>query len=251
MDIKSFQKKLGDVVELARINNRRLNGDLVESLFAGDGLDADQMKSVYEYLKSQGIRILNGDEEVVDEEALNPIHFDENKEADPLSTEEEEYLKAYMDGVNPGHVSEEEREILFRSAAEGIIEAKQRLIELYLPEVVQIVRKMHRKEIFAGDMLQEGNIGLLSALEALETAENPHEWILRSVREAVSQSVRLQQEQSWEDDLLINKVEKLEAAVKDLTDGSEDKFSVEELSAFLDMSVEEIRDVLRLTGDDK
>lgn len=251
MDIKSFQKKLGDVVELARINNRRLNGELVENLFAGDGLDADQLKSVHEYLKSQGIRILNGEEEEVDEEELNPILFDENKEADPLSSEEEEYLKAYMDGVNPGYVSEEEREILFRRAAEGIIEAKQRLIELYLPEVVRIVRNMHRKEIFAGDMLQEGNIGLLSALEALETSDNPHEWILRSVHEAVSQSIRLQQEQSWEDDLLINRVEKLEAAVKDLTDGSEDKFSVEELSAFLDMSVEEIRDVLRLTGDDK
>lgn len=251
MDIKSFQKKLGEVVELARINNRRLNGELLESLFAGDGLDADQMKSVHEYLKSQGIHILNGDEEMMDEEELKPIDFEEKKDADPLSPEEEEYLKAYMDGIDPGPVSEAERDLLFQDAGAGSIEAKQRLIELYLPQVVQIVRNMHRKEIFAGDMLQEGNIGLLSALEALETAENPHEWILRSVRNAVNQSIRMQQEQSWEDDLLINRVEKLESAVRDLTDGAEDKFSVEELSAFLDMSVEEIRDVLRLTGDDK
>ena len=46
----------------------------------------------------------------------------------------------------------------------------------------------------------------------------------------------------------------LEAAVRELTEDDEDeksKFSVEELAIILDMDVEEIRDVLRLTGDDK
>ena len=46
----------------------------------------------------------------------------------------------------------------------------------------------------------------------------------------------------------------LEAAVRELTEDEEDessKFSVEELAIILDMDEEEIRDVLRLTGDDK
>ncbi len=57
-----------------------------------------------------------------------------------------------------------------------------------------------------------------------------------------------------EDDYLVAKVEKLEAAVRELTEDEEDessKFSVEELAIILDMDEEEIRDVLRLTGDDK
>ena len=52
----------------------------------------------------------------------------------------------------------------------------------------------------------------------------------------------------------ILKHEKLEAAVRELTEDEEDessKFSVEELAIILDMDEEEIRDVLRLTGDDK
>ena len=55
-------------------------------------------------------------------------------------------------------------------------------------------------------------------------------------------------------DYLVAKVEKLEAAVRELTEDEEDessKFSVEELAIILDMDEEEIRDVLRLTGDDK
>ena len=50
------------------------------------------------------------------------------------------------------------------------------------------------------------------------------------------------------------KVEKLESAVRELTEGDDDesaKFSIGELAIILDMDVEEIRDVLRLTGDDK
>ena len=43
----------------------------------------------------------------------------------------------------------------------------------------------------------------------------------------------------------------LEQKIKELLDGDEDKYSAEELSAFLDMDVEEIRAILRLTGDDQ
>ena len=58
----------------------------------------------------------------------------------------------------------------------------------------------------------------------------------------------------FEDDYLVAKVEKLEAAVRELTEDEEDessKFSAGELAIILDMDEEEIRDVLRLTGDDK
>ena len=49
------------------------------------------------------------------------------------------------------------------------------------------------------------------------------------------------------------RVEKLESAVRELNDDEDDKnaFSIEELAIILDMKVDEIRDVLRLTGDDK
>ena len=62
----------------------------------------------------------------------------------------------------------------------------------------------------------------------------------------VSQSER----QKFEDDILVEKVRKLEAAVRELTEENEEKkFSVEELSILLDMDIDEIRDILRLTGD--
>ena len=50
---------------------------------------------------------------------------------------------------------------------------------------------------------------------------------------------------------MVNKVNRLKDAIEDLSDGEKMDFSVAELSAYLDMSVEEIEDILRLTGDDK
>ena len=61
-----------------------------------------------------------------------------------------------------------------------------------------------------------------------------------------------QTQQKFQDDCLVTKVEKLESAVKDLTDDDgENRFTIDELAVILDMNVDEIRDILRLTGDDK
>lgn len=43
----------------------------------------------------------------------------------------------------------------------------------------------------------------------------------------------------------------MEKKVKELTEDEDVKYSVEELAAFLDMDLEEMESVLRLTGDDK
>ena len=60
-----------------------------------------------------------------------------------------------------------------------------------------------------------------------------------------------QNQQKKEDDILVEKVRNLEARVKELTEDEDVKYSVEELAVFLDMDVEEMESVLRLTGDDK
>ena len=74
------------------------------------------------------------------------------------------------------------------------------------------------------------------------------------MRNGCLDAIEEQTQRKFEDDYLVAKVEKLEAAVRELTEDEEDessKFSVEELAIILDMDEEEIRDVLRLTGDDK
>ena len=50
---------------------------------------------------------------------------------------------------------------------------------------------------------------------------------------------------------MVEKVRDLEKKVKEITEDEDVKYSVEELATFLDMDLEEMESVLRLTGDDQ
>ena len=72
------------------------------------------------------------------------------------------------------------------------------------------------------------------------------------IRSGILHAIEEQTQQKFRDDYLVSKVENLESAVKELTDDDDTtKFTIDELAVILDMNVDEIRDVLRLTGDDK
>ena len=91
----------------------------------------------------------------------------------------------------------------------------------------------------------------MTALNHWEPDGDPGLWLLGEVKKGLQSRIQERDRQRREDDVLVKKVEKLESAVRQLTEDEEEKkFSVEELSVLLDMEVDEIRDVLRLTGDD-
>ena len=181
----------------------------------------------------------------------------ENSEADSksekaLTPEEAEYLEEYENTLKnippekPG-----EREVLFQKALKKDEAAKKRLAELYMAEVVNTARELRHEEIFIGDMIAEGNIGLLTAMETLHEAEDFHAFLCGEIRNAILFMVEQQTDQKQSDNILVEKVRDLETKIKELLEDDDAKYSVEELAAFLDMEVDEIHAVLRLTGEDK
>ena len=100
-------------------------------------------------------------------------------------------------------------------------------------------------------MIAEGNIGLLSAIEMLHEAQDIHTFLCGEIRNAILLMLEEQTDRKQGDDILVEKVRDLETRIKELLEDEEVKYSVDELAAFLDMDVDEIQAVLRLTGDDK
>ena len=74
--------------------------------------------------------------------------------------------------------------------------------------------------------------------------------IRERLRKGVKEAANQQDEQKFEDDCLVAKVQNLDNVMKELTDGEEGepKFSVEELAIMLDMDIDEMKDIIRLTG---
>ena len=101
-------------------------------------------------------------------------------------------------------------------------------------------------------------MALVSALsgfpEEMIEAENADAWIKARITFGLRSAIEEQVMQKQRDDSLVAKVEKLDSAVRELSEDEEDKtlpFTLQELAVILDMDEEEIRGILRLTGDEE
>ncbi len=245
MDIRTFQDKLNEIKELASENAGILTGEQVKEFFTGLNPDREQLLQILKYLKVQGIAI-EGLEDF-DGEGVSPK---EEKSAE-LTSEERAYLREYKASL-PAKYDKEAAKRLFARLAAGEKDAKEELAACYLEVAADIAASMHGQEMILADLIQEANIGMLVALEKEEPCEKDDAWLREEIRKGIRKVLEEQVRRDFEDDCLVAKVENLESAVRDLSegeDGTESKFTVGELAIILDMEIEEIEDVLRLTGD--
>lgn len=244
MDVKEFQNKLKEIQEVAKAQGNTLKAGQIRECFAGGDLDRNQLLGVLKYLTTRGIEIEGA--------AVQTEETQEERKQIPLTGEEEAYLKEYIETL-PEAGSAEEKETMFRKLAEGDQMAVQTLAAWYLKEAADLAVEMNAEEIFLGDLIQEANVSLMQALGGAGDTLRTEEWLLKQVKLGLTKVLEEQSQQKFADDSLIARVEKLENAVRELSDDEDGKceFSVAELAVILDMNVEEIRDTLRLTGDDK
>lgn len=239
-----FREMLREIKELADQKGNVLTEEEVRSFFADAGLEEEQLKLVFDYLDGQNIQILG-----YTEKQENP-----EEEAKEWSEEESEYLSFYEEELqNIREISEEEKIQLFCDAAQGDALAKGRLIEVYLPTVARIAREYEKKELPLGDLIQEGNVGLMMAVDDLHGITrilDADTFLERQIREAMKEAMELQRDSRHAGDEIAGRVNHLNEAIQNLEEDLERKISIEELSAYLEMPTEEIQDILRMAGDE-
>lgn len=246
--MREFQEKLEQLMELAAKQEKNLNNEQILEIFGLNQLSPQQLQSLYEYLRIQGIRIQGADLAPMDiGKALDP---QEEKKPVILEAEDEQCLKEYEEMLRQFPSEKEgEREALLLQAVTDVAGVQERLAQLYLKEILQYARKLWRQGIYIGDLIQEGNMSLLLALAEEMPEEGKADWMEERLLAGMESWVKEQTEQKYRDESMVEKVRKLEAAIRELSDDEEQKFSVEELAAYLDMDEEEIRAVLRLTSE--
>ena len=246
--MREFQEKLEQLMELAAKQEQNLNNEQILEIFGLNQLSPQQLQSLYEYLRIQGIRIQGADLAPMDiGKALDPQEEqEEEKKPVILEAEDEQCLKEYEEMLRQ---FPSEKEALLLQAVTDVAGVQERLAQLYLKEILQYARKLWRQGIYIGDLIQEGNMSLLLALAEEMPEEGKAGWMEQRLLAGMESWVKEQTEQKYRDESMVEKVRKLEAAIRELSDDEEQKFSVEELAAYLDMDEEEIRAVLRLTSE--
>lgn len=218
-----FREKLNGILELGKEKHRVLAMEDVEKYFEEDALSEEQMELVYDYLLSQKIAVTGY--------VKKGGTVLEEKEEKHFSNEEEAYLETYL----------EEMSVL---RPQNEIEEK---LKQYFPKVVEIAKELHNPELFIGDLIQEGNIGLMLAVENERAGEQE---ILEGIRQMMQLLVEEQEEVKHQDNKMVEKVKFLDESLKNLTEDLGGKPTLEELADYMEMTEDEVNDIIRLTGED-
>ena len=236
MDIQKFQEKLAEICELGEKSGKILKPQQIKECFGEMDLDKSQLIKILQYLKLKGITIEGAEAALHTSGEEQETEPEEQEQKVPLTPEEEEYLKEYLEGLEEQKAGEGQAELYLK----------------YLPAAAKMAAEMNCEEIHLADLIQEANVALLEALEQEEPQVKNDQWLRLQLRKGILAAIEEQTERKFQDDSLVARVEKLESAVKELTDDDgETRFTLDELAVILDMKTDEIRDVLRLTGDDK
>lgn len=243
-DKARFLEKLSGLLALAKGQESRITIEEVKAYFSEDALTEEQMELVFDYLLAQKISVIGYVKMDIGEE---------EKEVE-YTEEEKAYLKEYeMDLQAISQATPEELEELYRQAMDGEEVAKNRLVEVYLKDVVEIAKQMYEPEVFLGDLIQEGNLGLVLGVEMLtsvQTVAQARDIITRQIRQSIQMLLEEQNELNSRDKKMVEKVQALDEAITALTEELGRKVTIDELAIYMGMEIEEIEDILKLTGEE-
>ena len=117
-------------------------------------------------------------------------------------------------------------------------------------QVVQVAKQMHQPEVFLGDLIQEGNLGIVLGVEMLTDLETADEVIQGQIRQSMQLLLEEQTELSNRDKKMVEKVQALDESIQTLTEELGRKVTIDELAVYMGLEVEEIEDILKLAGED-
>lgn len=239
-DKAKFLDKLNGLRVMAKEQSSQIGVDEVKAYFSEDALTEEQMELVFDYLLAQKI-IVKG-----------YVKLGAESEAQVELTEEEKaYLREYeMDLRSVKDAKEGEIEKLVGQILQGDEFAKGRLTEIYLKEVIEIAKKMYHPEVFLGDLIQEGNLGLVIGMEMLVNTESAHEVLTTQIKQSIQALLEEYTEVSKRDKKMVEKVNQLDESIKALTEELGRKVSIDELAVYMGMEIEEIEDILKLMGEE-
>ena len=189
LDMQKYREKLKLLVEMAKKKKNVLEHSEIAEVYQDMNLTAEQMESVYEYLENQNIDVIGFTDDPLEEEKIDISLPDGISIDDPVRM----YLKEI--GKVPLLTADEEIE-LARRMENGDEEAKKRLAEANLRLVVSIAKRYVGRGMLFLDLIQEGNLGLIKAVEKFDYRKGykfstyATWWIRQAITRAIADQAR-------------------------------------------------------------
>ena len=244
-----------ELVELGKQKGQLTNQDILDAIGEQD-VDPEKLEKLYDMIEAQGIEIV----EDFDDLKLDDIDItiDDNKDEDNPAPSGEQSItiddpvKVYLKEIGrvPLLSSEEEIDLAIR-IQNGDVAAKQRLSEANLRLVVSIAKRYLGRGMQFLDLIQEGNLGLIKAVEKFDYTKGfkfstyATWWIRQAITRAIADQARTIRIPVHMVET-INKVKKVQSQLLH-QNGHEP--SPDEIAEEIDMPVDKVREIMRVAQE--
>ena len=194
--ISKFNQKIEELLELAKAKNSLTYEEIINSLSKMD-IDPDQFDNVLDELEKKGITIIK-DNQIMDGPESLPEPM---KEDDDLSIPEgvsiDDPVRMYLKDIGRVPLLTANEEIdLAQRMEQGDTEAKKQLVEANLRLVVSIAKRYVGRGMLFLDLIQEGNLGLIKAVDKFDYRKGykfstyATWWIRQAITRAIADQAR-------------------------------------------------------------
>mgnify|MGYP003291375613 FL=1 len=260
-----FEEKLKTLVGIGKKKKNILELQEINDVFSDMELEAEQMDKIFEYLEAQGIDILRIPEEVVIDDIPDDIDLMLVTEEDEVEVDMEKIDLSVPDGISIedpvrmylkeiGKVpllSADEEIVLAKRMSEGDEDAKKRLAEANLRLVVSIAKRYVGRGMLFLDLIQEGNLGLIKAVEKFDYQKGfkfstyATWWIRQAITRAIADQARTIRIPVH----MVETINKLIRVSRQLLQELGREPMPEEIAKEMDMPVERVREILKISQE--
>ena len=269
-DKEKFMEKVKGLVALAKKKKNMLEYQEISDFFNDMPLDADQMEKVFDYLEKSGIDVLrlsdmSEDIDIAADDKLlllddDDIDLSEEEEIDmenidlsvPEGVSIEDPVRMYLKEIGKVPLLSAEEEIsLAQRMEEGDEEAKKRLAEANLRLVVSIAKRYVGRGMLFLDLIQEGNLGLIKAVEKFDYRKGykfstyATWWIRQAITSAIADQARTIRIPVH----MVETINKLIRVSRQLLQELGREPTPEEIAEEMHMSVERVREILKISQE--
>ncbi len=217
--------------------------------------DADQMDEFYEYLGEQGVELLNEtDDEVPSMQQVekNEDEFDLNDLSVPPGIKINDPVRMYLKEIGRVPLLSAEEEInLAKRIEQGDEEAKKRLAEANLRLVVSIAKRYVGRGMLFLDLIQEGNMGLIKAVEKFDYDKGfkfstyATWWIRQAITRAIADQARTIRIPVH----MVETINKLIRVQRQLLQDFGREPTPEEVGKEMELTPEKVREILKIAQE--
>ena len=263
MNMGKFSEKLVELLELAKKKKNVLEYQEISDFFKDQSLEVEQMEKVLDFLEASGVDVLrisgNDEELILDDDAdIEKMDDEEEIELDkidlsvPEGVSIEDPVRMYLKEIGKVSLLTADEEIeLAKRMEQGDEEAKKRLAEANLRLVVSIAKRYVGRGMLFLDLIQEGNLGLIKAVEKFDYRKGykfstyATWWIRQAITRAIADQARTIRIPVH----MVETINKLIRVSRQLLQELGREPTPEEIAEEMKMPVDRVREILKISQE--